>query len=94
LKAGNCAEKCAAACHYVTQSKWVSYESRKFLKNYVNETKIVISFFWGRGAKKRGGENEGNLHYVIENKWRQNARFPPFHYVNENTRVKPISPLC
>jgi hypothetical protein len=23
-----------------------------------------------RVAKKRGGENAGNLHYVVENKWR------------------------
>jgi hypothetical protein len=36
--------------------------------------------------KNAGGKNEGNLHYVIENTWIKNVRFPAFHYVNENKR--------
>jgi len=46
-----------------------------------------------RVAKKRGGGNEGNLHYVIENKWRKNVRFLAFHYVIENTRDMVAFPL-
>jgi hypothetical protein len=34
-------------------------------------------------AKKRGGKNAGNLHYVIENTWRKNDRFQALHYIIE-----------
>jgi hypothetical protein len=47
----------------------------------------------GRVANKRGGKNEGNLHYVIENKWRQNVRFTAFHYVIENKKAILAFPL-
>ena len=30
-----------------------------------------------------GGKNEGNFHYVVENKWIKNVRNQPFHYVIE-----------
>jgi hypothetical protein len=33
--------------------------------------------------KKRGEKNAGNLHYVIENKYRKNARKWALHYVAE-----------
>jgi hypothetical protein len=49
---------------------------------------------WPSGEKTRGGKNEGNLHYVIENKWRKNARNQSLHYVTENKRVIVVSPLC
>jgi hypothetical protein len=38
-------------------------------------------------AKKRGGKNEGNLHYVIENTWSKNVRTSPLHYIAENTAI-------
>jgi hypothetical protein len=37
----------------------------------------------GQVTKRCGGKNEGNLHYVTENKWRQNIRNQAFHYVFE-----------
>jgi hypothetical protein len=43
-----------------------------------------LANFWQPGREKtRGGKNEGNLHYVVENKCRKNARNRPFHYVIE-----------
>jgi hypothetical protein len=64
-------------------------------KIYVVGNKIVsmLSGSW-RVMKKKGGKYEGNLHYVIENKWRKNVRFSPFHDVDENKRVKPFFPRC
>jgi hypothetical protein len=43
--------------------------------------------------KNAGGKNEGNLHYVIENKWIKNVCFQPFHYVVENKLVMVALPL-
>ena len=42
----------------------------------------------------RGGKNEGNLHYIVENKWYKNVRNQPLHYVDEKKVVTVVSPLC
>jgi hypothetical protein len=47
------------------------------------EIKPVNLIAWHRAPKNAGGGNEGNLHYVVENKWIKNARNRPFHYVIE-----------
>jgi hypothetical protein len=47
------------------------------------ETKCVNCIAFGSGLKNAGGKNEGNLHYVIENKWIKNVRNKPLHYVIE-----------
>jgi hypothetical protein len=38
-------------------------------------------------AKKRGPQNEGKFHYVVENKYRKNVSFQDFHDVVETNRV-------
>ena len=58
------------------------------------ENKAVNYVASSPAGKNAGGKNEGNLHYVIENTWRKNARNPPFHYVNENKLVTAFFPLC
>jgi hypothetical protein len=45
-------------------------------------------------AENAGGKNEGNLHYVIENKYRKNVRFSPFQDVIETKRVIVFFPRC
>ena len=47
------------------------------------EIKPVNLIAWHRAPKNAGEKNEGNLHYVIENKWIKNVRNRPFHYVIE-----------
>jgi hypothetical protein len=61
---------------------------------YVIEIKRVILDWTAGEAKTRGGGNEGNLHYVIENKWRKNVRKRAFHYVDENKKHRGRFPLC
>jgi len=51
---------------------------------YIIEIKAVSSFLAGRSRKNAGGKYEGNLHYVVENKRRKNARKGALHYVDEN----------
>jgi hypothetical protein len=63
-------------------------------KIYVIETTRVSSIIGDRVAKNAGAKNEGNLHYVIENKWRKNVRNRSFHYITENTQVVLAFPLC
>jgi hypothetical protein len=36
------------------------------------------------GFRKKGVKNEGNPRYVIENTYRKNVRFQPFHDIDEN----------
>jgi hypothetical protein len=50
-------------------------------------------FSCGAAQKNAGGNNEGNLHYVIEDKCRKNVRYWAFHYIIENKRPIGIFPL-
>jgi hypothetical protein len=54
----------------------------------VNSISLLLVF------KNAGGKNEGNLHYVVENKWRKNVRFPPFQDVIETKRDRVAFPRC
>jgi hypothetical protein len=47
-----------------------------------------------RLTKKRGAQNEGKSHDVIENKWRKNANFPVFHDVGEKKQVVAFVTRC
>jgi hypothetical protein len=40
-----------------------------------------------RVTKKRGPQNEGKFHYVVENKWRKNVSLWAFQDVVEIERV-------
>jgi hypothetical protein len=62
-------------------------------KIQIVETKTVKFIALRSGSKNAGGKNEGNLHYVIENKWCKNVRLWPFHYIVENTPVIGVFPL-
>jgi hypothetical protein len=50
---------------------------------YIVENKLVNLIRMAKWQKNAGGKYAGNLHYVIENKWRQNIRNQAFHYVVE-----------
>ena len=70
----------------------LSMSNEILAKIYVIEPKRVNLFLWIGLQKTGGAKNEGNLHYVIENKCRKNVRNRPFRDVDENTRVKtPLS---
>ena len=58
--------------------------SENLAKRYIIENKSVSFFLNRHGSEKtRGAKNEGMFQYVIENKWRKNVRFSPFHHVAE-----------
>ena len=67
------------------------HENKRTWENLRNFCEIISYSMEGiyktgrvRGRKNAGGKNEGNLQYVIENKWRKNVRFRPSHDVDEN----------
>jgi hypothetical protein len=60
---------------------------------HVIEIKRVVYFSVTGRRKNAGGRNEGNLHYVIENTWRKNARNRALRYVIENKVFIIVSPL-
>jgi len=62
-------------------------------KFYIIENKAVNSLLQEECSKSAGGKHAGNLHYVVENTCRKNARNPPFHYVDENKLVMAFFPL-
>jgi hypothetical protein len=47
-----------------------------------------------RATKKRGPQNEGKFHYVVENKWRKNVSLWACQDVDENKGVIVIFPKC
>jgi hypothetical protein len=67
-----------------SKQKGLATNSGNLEKFHVIENKSVSSIWVVRQRKNAGGKNEGIFHYVIENKWRKNARNRPFHYVDEN----------
>jgi phosphopantothenate synthetase len=58
-------------------------DSENRARIYIVENKIVNLIRMVKWLKNAGGENAGNLHYVVENKCRKNARKRSFHYVIE-----------
>jgi hypothetical protein len=60
---------------------------------HVIESKTVSASRVAAWRKNAGGKNEGNLHYVIENKWIKNVRFRSFHYIIENKLLIVAFPL-
>jgi hypothetical protein len=44
--------------------------------------------------EKKGPQNEGKSHDVIENKWRKNVSFTVFHDVVEKKQVIDFRPRC
>jgi hypothetical protein len=52
-------------------------------KIQIVETNSVNCIALRSGSKNAGGKNEGNFHYVVENKWIKNVRFRAFHYIIE-----------
>jgi hypothetical protein len=63
--------------------KGLTENSQKLARIYVIEITRVIYAGAAKWRKNAGGKNEGNLHYVIENKWSKNVRNWPLHYVIE-----------
>ena len=63
--------------------KGLGVNSENLAKIYIVEIKTVSLFLVPRWRKNAGGKNEGEFHYVIENKWRKNVGFPPFQDVDE-----------
>ena len=57
--------------------------SRNFERTHVLENKVVNLIRMTTWLKNAGGKNAGNLHYVIENKCRKNARKPLSRDVDE-----------
>ena len=56
-----------------------SIQNRKSMKKMeVSPRKNLVGF------RKKGVKNEGNPRYVIENTYRKNVRFQPFHDIDEN----------
>jgi hypothetical protein len=47
-----------------------------------------------RLSKKRGPQNEGKSHDLIESKWRKNVNFPVFHDVVEKKQVTAYLTRC
>jgi hypothetical protein len=62
-------------------------ESQNLAKIYSAESKRLIGLRYGRVTKKRGPQNEGKFHYVIENTWRKNVSLWACQDVIENTIV-------
>jgi hypothetical protein len=68
-------------------------DGKNLARIYIVENKIVNLVRVAKWQKTRGGENAGNLHYVIENKYSKNGRNRALHYVAENKLVIVVSPL-
>jgi hypothetical protein len=45
-------------------------------------------------VEKRGPQNEGKFHDLIENKWRKNVCLFVLHDLNENKVVMGFAPRC
>jgi hypothetical protein len=70
----------------------LAFCGKSLTKTYVVEI-TRLTLLCVAGKKDAGGKNEGNLHYVIENKWRNNVRNRAFHYVDENKKYRGRFPL-
>jgi hypothetical protein len=62
-------------------------ESESLARTYIIEIKRVSLYCRSQSDKKRGPQNEGKSHDVIENKVRKNGTFQVFHDVTEKKQV-------
>jgi hypothetical protein len=72
----------------------LAMDSENFARIYVIEKKELTDSAAARATKKRGPQNEGKSHHVIENKWRKNARLWVCHDVVEKKLVNDLVPRC
>jgi hypothetical protein len=59
-------------------------KSQNPAKTHLVEKKELVCSVVARVTKKRGPQNEGKSHDVIENKWWKNVSLCVFHNVVEN----------
>jgi hypothetical protein len=56
--------------------------------------KELVNSWVARVTKKRGPQNEGKFHYVVENRWRRNVSLWACQDVVEEKRVIVFFPRC
>jgi hypothetical protein len=56
--------------------------------------KELVHSWVARVTKKRGPQNEGKFHYVVEKRWRKNVSLRACQDVVENTQVIAFFPRC
>jgi hypothetical protein len=65
------------------KQKGLAVDSENFAKSRSLKLKELVYSEVAWLTKKRGAQNEGKSHDVIENKWRKNVSFTVFHDVVE-----------
>jgi hypothetical protein len=76
------------------KTKMLSNGDQKLCKTYVIQNKGLVDYPVGRVTKKRGPQNEGKSHDIIENKCRKNVSLGLCHDVDENKIVISILSRC
>ena len=74
------------------KQNWLAIDSENLAKIYITEIKELVNSGVARVTKKRGPQNEGKSHDVIENKWSKKARLWVCHDVIEKTGVTVLLP--